>query len=1559
MIYVKTFTSIFLLFILPMVIFSNSISLGNFKAIHQVKPESVETFSCENEKKAIHLILQIEELKDKDYFEKNGIKFLGFLGSKTYIISLNCSQLPILYLKSIKGLTNIKPEYKLTKTLYDFLKSEKDEIFIDVSIFFYKDISENEQLKVLNENKIDFIKENNWYNCKLNKETIIKLLNYESIFLIKEKAPDKKVENYRSLDTLNVEGDETGQNLYEVRQTYGLDGYGINIGIWDAGKVYEHSAFQSRVYWMESNTLLSNEHATHVSGTIIANPDTNHQDAKGFCPFAKLYAWNFHNDLDELMSFYGLDVSNHSYGNRIGWNWDKKENSCNTHCYYYDNTHLFGRYTMESVQWDDFLYNSPFEIAVFSAGNDGDDADCGTHLHPESGQCCSVPHPKDGDSNGYDQLSGYWQVLKNSIVVGAIDIATDDPITDPYDIYVASYSSWGPTDDGRLKPDFVARGGDEPFQTYGVLSTIPGNGYDLKIGTSMAAPAATGAIALLQQHIKNLYGNGTKLSAANIKGLLAHTATDISFIGPDFRSGWGLIDVRRAADFLLNVKNNDPRVYYGSYSFDDETQKVDIPLYISQTQNVKVTISWNDPPGPPDNDPSENDGYKSLINDLDIEFISPQGQILHKSWIPWTGDDNALTGINSVDNVEQAVLNITENGMWNVRVKPTNLSSSQNFYVFISCENGDCIPNCQDVGAFSLFSPVNTQIFYETYTINLSWGSAQNAWSYDVYFGTDPNPQFYQNTQNTQIAVNVSPVNTYYWKIVAKNQCNNSTFTSGPWSFSVLYNSGTITASASPNPVEINLPSTIYVTVKDNYGNPVPAGTTVTFSTAYPGIFSGNNCSSPYSPSSVLTDSNGQTWIRFTSDKVGIANILIESLNDSTGHVSINIINSNANLNVEISVAYYGGGQGYAQYEINAIVTNTNGNPVSGQLVYFWASKGSLNKDHDITGSTGRAYVVLTVYEEGEVAVTADANGNKAASTFFAIIDTSNIPKMFPYKILTFSSSGNIFGLNFSPDGSKLIAANENSRQIIMWDTSNYNPIWNKTTNNSGPAQVSISPNNTYVAFMANDVEFRYVNNGNYYCESSITGSTFGTFISNSTYIGATAEQLYKFSLCGSGTLLYTLPSGQGFEEYGHMDFNPNKNWISACTDEGYLFVWNTNGNLIKQILVSASANAYDSDFAITGNKIAAVGLGAAMIFNTSTWAGIGYPGIIVGNYKYSVKFIDNDKKLAVGGNYKIEIIDLSSGQTTVYADIDGTAIEMDWNPLTEDLAVGTSSGKVYIFKPLLPPDETPPNISISYPQNGEITFNPNLTTMGVVTDESEITSFTINGSYVPLDQNGSFAYNITLQPGENTIIYRAQDIIGNQSIENRIVNFIVDNNGPQISNVSSTPFESLPGSIISINCQAVDDLSDILYVKARIKDENGTILSELNMNNYNTTNYYCSYSTENLPFGIYYIDIEAKDNSLNITLLKNSSSFKLGCYDTLGDINNNNDITSQDASMILQYIVGIINFENYQICRADVNEIYGITAMDAYYILKCSVGSCTELPQNFYNSCQNHGNCL
>ena len=104
--------------------------------------------------------------------------------------------------------------------------------------------------------------------------------------------------------------------------------------------------------------------------------------------------------------------------------------------------------------------------------------------------------------------------------------------SNPHTYGVSYFSSRGPTGDGRAKPDLVAPGEK-------ILAPVPGKKWELKDGTSMAAPHVSGAAALVLARHSELQGKPER-----VKEILCASATDLG--REKYFQGHGLVDVLRA-----------------------------------------------------------------------------------------------------------------------------------------------------------------------------------------------------------------------------------------------------------------------------------------------------------------------------------------------------------------------------------------------------------------------------------------------------------------------------------------------------------------------------------------------------------------------------------------------------------------------------------------------------------------------------------------------------------------------------------------------------------------------------------------------------------------------------------------------------------------------------------------------------------------------------------------------------------------------------------------------------------------------------------------------------
>lgn len=424
------------------------------------------------------------------------------------------------------------------------------------------------------------------------------------------------------------------------------------LAIWDGGAVRgTHVELTGRVLQKDAPGSLS-DHSTHVAGTLIAtgvNPL-----AKGMS-FAQqqLVAYDFANDASEMMGEApNLLLSNHSYGLNAGWNFNADVNPPRWEFlgqFDANEDYKFGYYSSTTQTWDSIAYNAPYYLIVKAAGNNRDMNGPAVGQpywrYNSSGQMTSAGNRPAGISNNdsYDIMST-TSTAKNVLTVGAIE-----PLPSGYtaakDVRMSTFSSWGPTDDGRIKPDVVADGVD-------LLSSIAtsDNAYDIYGGTSMSTPNAAGSLLLLQEYYAQLHA-GSFMRAATLKGLIIHTADEAGTNpGPDYQFGWGLINMPKAASVITS--NNTQQLIQENILNNGGT--FTLPVIASGSGTLSATISWTDPKASVIPVSSAlNNPSKRLVDDLDI--VVKKGATTYMPWIlnPAAPASAATKGDNITDNVEK------------------------------------------------------------------------------------------------------------------------------------------------------------------------------------------------------------------------------------------------------------------------------------------------------------------------------------------------------------------------------------------------------------------------------------------------------------------------------------------------------------------------------------------------------------------------------------------------------------------------------------------------------------------------------------------------------------------------------------------------------------------------------------------------------------------------------------------------------------------------------------------------------------------------------------------
>lgn len=452
-------------------------------------------------------------------------------------------------------------------------------------------------------------------------------------------------------------GAASGTETNRLNSTGGilnLDGQGMTLYEWDGGGVKaSHREFGGRVT-QKDNAQGSNFHSTHVAGTMVASGVD--KKAKGMAPLANLNAYDWNDDNLEMIAAAANAalVSNHSYGALGGFAFGEWSGYSAWHWFGSDEDiefSGFGKYSESDSLWDLIIRNAPYYLPVKSAGNSRGAGPAPGQVYFRYDEKDNVwkisdkVRPLNGGASGYDCIN-FGSVAKNTLVVAAAN-KLKNAYKSSNDVNISSFSSFGPTDDGRIKPDISGIGVD----VYSSASSGD-DSYGTLSGTSMSAPNVTGSLGLLQQHYRDLH-NGDFMKATTLKALVIATAKEAGNPGPDYIYGWGLLDAFKAASAITT---NNTYTYIQERTLNNGSEEF-IDLVASGTEPLVATIVWNDPAPivTADNTPI-NDRTKMLVNDLDARITA--GTDTFNPWVldPANPSFNATKGDNIIDNVEQVYI---------------------------------------------------------------------------------------------------------------------------------------------------------------------------------------------------------------------------------------------------------------------------------------------------------------------------------------------------------------------------------------------------------------------------------------------------------------------------------------------------------------------------------------------------------------------------------------------------------------------------------------------------------------------------------------------------------------------------------------------------------------------------------------------------------------------------------------------------------------------------------------------------------------------------------------
>ncbi|MEN6521869.1 MAG: S8 family serine peptidase [Armatimonadota bacterium] len=476
-----------------------------------------------------------------------------------------------------------------------------------------------------------------------------------------EPKPNFKLNNNTARGIMNVGAVWDDLGLYGSGQIAAIADTGLDTGSTSTisadfnGRVTKTYSLGRKRSWRDPNG-----HGTHVAGSLLGSgalsgsTASTHQYEGSFAGVAPEASLVFQSVMDNSGNLSGIptDLNNlyigpYNDGARIHSNsWGDSSNP--------------GYYSSESYYTDQFIWNHKDMVILFSAGNEG------TDTNPADGKI-------DADSIGYPGTA------KNIICVGATESVLSNMTTtwgstgyttEP--LYsdkvsnnssgMAAFSSRGPCNDGRIKPDICAPGifvisDQSQCPGAGTLSGSYNSHYAYGAGTSMATPLVAGACVLTREYYVE---KGMSPSAALIKATLLNGAFDMKPgqytspqeipTRPNSVEGWGRLDIRNS------IIPASPRIIY-PYDISTGLSTGGSSIFhiynVSGTSPLRVTLAWTDYP-------ASSGASVALVNDLDLKVTTPSG-------VTYNGNStidrrNNVEGVDFATNPAVGMYTITVTG---------------------------------------------------------------------------------------------------------------------------------------------------------------------------------------------------------------------------------------------------------------------------------------------------------------------------------------------------------------------------------------------------------------------------------------------------------------------------------------------------------------------------------------------------------------------------------------------------------------------------------------------------------------------------------------------------------------------------------------------------------------------------------------------------------------------------------------------------------------------------------------------------------------------------------
>ena len=632
--------------------------------------------------------------------KKSGIECWSFLPPAAFHCELTGQSTDELMGLEVSSIVKMPPESKLHPDLMPSLRGEMDSWFMTKDFGVVKLVLSGDQLPKGIDNREDvkvLSHDWRWANVEISTSGVEWLIQQSEVEWV-DPLFEKVILNDVADDIVGATILRNATQIAGVNPSWNaLDGTGIIVTVSDTGLdngvnnsnmhpdlrdhivgIHSYGIPPSSQSWAnapynDGAADLDSGHGTHVAGSVLGDGTQSSGQIMGMAPEARLYmqatevytdwttsvenTFGYVDDYtlmgipDDLSDMFDAAAANGSHIHTNSWG-----------------APVAGQYNTNSMQTDYSARNHSGMLILFSAGNSGVDSNNDGEIDwdslgsPATSKNVLTVAASENDRPTVTAKWGSWWPA---------DFPTDPVKTDLMannSEGLAAFSSRGPTDDGRLKPDISAPG-TFILSTRSRATSSTGwaahsnSDYTYMGGTSMSTPITAGASALIYQHLIDNLGH-SEPSSALVKGIITASAHDMAGqygsstngageTAPNNHEGWGLLDLGRA----LNTTWVDNESVNTGIS---RSWKFTVP---SSAPDLKVMVSWTDAPSTPS-------AATNLVNDIDFAVKDPNG-----NWVEYG---------NNLDNLIGTTISSPMAGTWEVHVNGTNIPSGpQKFSMII------------------------------------------------------------------------------------------------------------------------------------------------------------------------------------------------------------------------------------------------------------------------------------------------------------------------------------------------------------------------------------------------------------------------------------------------------------------------------------------------------------------------------------------------------------------------------------------------------------------------------------------------------------------------------------------------------------------------------------------------------------------------------------------------------------------------------------------------------------------------------------------------------------